>query len=68
MTHTEIAILEDARKTARSAGLAVFEKAGKYLLYRLCQPRNVLVASTGKADRLKTMVLRAAATTQAKAA
>lgn len=62
MTHEEIKQLIDARREAEKAGLRIFEKAGKFLLYRLSQPRNVRVAGTVKAANLKRMVAKAAAT------
>lgn len=60
LSHEDIKHLKEARKEAEAAGLAIFEKAGKFLLYRLMRPRNVYVASTGKARRLKRMVANAA--------
>lgn len=65
LTHEEVKQLIDARRAAEKVGLRIFEKAGKYLLYRLCQPRNVRVASTASAANLKRLVARAAATTSA---
>lgn len=65
MTHEEVKQLIEARRAAEAAGLRIFEKAGKFLLYRLCQPKNVRVASTAKAENLKRLVAKAAATVQA---
>lgn len=61
MTHEEVKLLIEARRAAEKAGLRIFEKAGKFLLYRLSHPRNVRVASTAQAARLKAMVAKAAA-------
>lgn len=61
MTHEEVKLLIDARRAAEQAGLRIFKKAGKFLLYRLSQPRNVRVASTANAANLRRMVARAAA-------
>jgi hypothetical protein len=64
MTHEDIVNLNAARSAARMAGMFVVEKAGKFLLYRLCRPRNVLVGSRQKADDLRRLVTRAATTTR----
>ncbi|MRR49413.1 MAG: hypothetical protein EG825_00635 [Rhodocyclaceae bacterium] len=44
MTHDEVKAIHEAKALASKAGLFVAEKGGVFLIYRCCQPKNVLAA------------------------
>lgn len=60
MNHTEIKLIHEAKKLAKDHGLFVVERPGKFLLYRQCQPRNVLVGSRTTPTSLRRFVARVA--------
>lgn len=60
MTHEEVKQLIDLRRQAKAAGMFVVEKAGKFLLYRECRPRNVRIGARSKLADFKRLVATAA--------
>lgn len=60
MTHDEVKLIKEAKKLARDHGLFVVERADKFMLYRQCQPRNVLVGSRTTVTSLRRFVARVA--------
>lgn len=65
LTRTDVIQIRAAKAAARAAGMFVVERGGKFLLYRECRPRNVLVAPCGSPAELQALVARAMATTPA---
>lgn len=65
LTRTDVIAIRAAKAAARAAGMFVVEKAGKFLLYRECRPRNVLVAPCATPAELQALVAKAMATTPA---
>lgn len=65
LTRTDVMQLRAAKAAAKTAGMFVVERPGKFLLYREQQPRNVLVGQCSTPAALQQRVARAAATTPA---
>lgn len=62
LTRTDVIAIRAAKAAARSAGMFVVEKAGKFLLYRECRPRNVPVGNCETPAELQRLVASAMAT------
>lgn len=62
LTRTDVIAIRAAKAAARAAGMFVVEKAGEFLLYRECRPRNVFVGPCATPAELQRMVARAMAT------
>lgn len=68
LTRDEVIRIRTAKAAARAAGLFVVEKAGKFLLYRECKPRNAFVGQAATPTELQRAVATAAATAPAREA
>ncbi len=65
LTRDEVIRIRTAKAAARAAGLFVVEKAGKFLIFRECKPRNVVVGQAVTPAELQRAVATAATTTPA---
>lgn len=68
LTRDDVIRIRTAKAAARAAGLFVVEKAGKFLLYRECRPRNALVSQAATPAELLRAVVTATTVTPAAAA
>lgn len=54
-------VLKEAKQIALDHAMFVVEKGGKFLVYRVCKPRNVYLGSRGSVEGLRAFVARCAA-------
>ena len=58
--HNPIQQLTEAKQIARDFGMFIVEKAGSYLLYRRCTPKNIYLGKRGTTATLRAFVERCA--------
>lgn len=65
LTRDDVIRIKTAKAAARAAGLFVVEKAGKFLVFRECKPRNVVVGHADTPAELQRAVATATTVTPA---
>lgn len=57
-TRNPLQVLKEAKQIARDHGCVVFEKAGKYLVYRITPTGKVYLGARGTPQTLRPFVCR----------